>query len=207
MTVRVVVADDQALVRAGSVSLIRGPEGLEVVAEAADGDQAATAAREHHPDIVLMDVRMPGVDGLEATRRIANDDALQETKVVMLTTYELDEYVFEALRAGASGFLTKDVDSFAGSGPAPRRTDLLDALTRREIAVLELVGRGLSNDEIGGELHMSPLTAKTHVSRTLSKLGLRDRAQLVGSARSSCVASPRRTRCYLTPSSYSPSTQ
>jgi DNA-binding NarL/FixJ family response regulator len=157
-----------------------------------------------------MDVRMPGVDGLEATRRIANDESLQETKVVMLTTYELDEYVFEALRAGASGFLTKDVaadelraglrvvasgqallspsvtrrvvDAFAGGRPAPRRTDLLDALTQRERDVLELVGKGLSNDEIGGELHMSPLTAKTHVSRTLSKLGLRDRAQLVVAA-------------------------
>ena len=211
MTVRVVVADDQELVRAGFVSLITGAEDLEVVAEAADGAQAVAAACEHHPDVVLMDVRMPGVDGLEATRRIANDESLQETKVVMLTTYELDEYVFEALRAGASGFLTKDVaadelraglrvvasgqallspsvtrrvvDSFAsGTSATPREPERLDALTDREREVLELVGRGLSNGEIGEHLYMSPLTAKTHVSRIMSKLGARDRAQLVVAA-------------------------
>jgi DNA-binding NarL/FixJ family response regulator len=154
-----------------------------------------------------MDVRMPGVDGLEATERITGDDALIGTRVVMLTTYELDEYVFAALRAGASGFLTKDVaaeelraalrivaagqallspsvtrrvvDAFAGGAATPRSPERLEVLTQREREVLELVGGGLSNDEIAADLYMSPLTAKTHVSRILSKLGVRDRAQLV----------------------------
>jgi DNA-binding NarL/FixJ family response regulator len=210
MTISVVVADDQELVRAGFASLIAAAEDLGVVAEAADGAAAIVAAQEHRPDVVLMDVRMPGMDGLEATQHITGDDALSETRVVMLTTYELDEYVFEALRAGASGFLTKDVaaedlrsairvvaagqallspsvtrrvvDAFVRTRPIPKSSSRLNALTHRERDVLELVGRGLSNDEIADELHMSPLTAKTHVSRILAKLGVRDRAQLVVAA-------------------------
>ena len=207
MSITVVVADDQDLVRAGFVSLISAADDLAVVAEAADGAGAVAAAREHHPDIVLMDVRMPGMNGLEATERITKDDALIGTRVVMLTTYELDEYVFTALRVGASGFLTKDVaadelraalrivatgqallspsvtrrvvDAFAGGSATPRSPERLDVLTEREREVLELVGRGLSNHEIAAELYMSPLTAKTHVSRILSKVDARDRAQLV----------------------------
>jgi DNA-binding NarL/FixJ family response regulator len=178
-----------------------------VVAEAADGRDAVAAAQEHVPDVVLMDVRMPEMDGLEATRQITDDDSLSETRVVMLTTYELDEYVFEALRAGASGFLTKDVgaedlrtairvvasgqallsptvtrrvvDAFVRTRTIPKGASRLKVLTEREHDVLELVGGGLSNDEIAASLHMSPLTAKTHVSRILAKLGVRDRAQLV----------------------------
>lgn len=208
MTLRVVVADDQALVRAGFVSLLDAADDITVVAEATDGSEAVAAATEHRPDVVLMDVRMPGTDGLVATRAITGDPALAATRVVVLTTYEMDEYVFEALRAGASGFLTKDVepddlreavrtvaagqallspsvtrrvvDSFAsGTSSTPRRPERLEVLTDREREVLELVGRGLSNDEIGTQLYMSPLTAKTHVSRIMSKLAARDRAQLV----------------------------
>jgi DNA-binding NarL/FixJ family response regulator len=207
MSVRVVVADDQALVRAGFASLIAAVEDLTVVAEAADGHEAVAAVRAHRPEVVLMDVRMPRLDGLAATRIITEDHALTGTRVVMLTTYELDEYVFEALRAGASGFLTKDVgadelrdavravaagqallspsvtrrvvDAFAAGRSAPTAPERLQLLTERERDVLELVGRGLSNDEVAGQLYMSPLTAKTHVSRILSKLGARDRAQLV----------------------------
>lgn len=208
MTLRVVVADDQALVRAGFVSLLDAADDITVVAEATDGSEAIAAATAHLPDVVLMDVRMPGTDGLVATRSITGDPALAATRVVVLTTYEMDEYVFEALRAGASGFLTKDVepddlrdavrtvaaghallspsvtrrvvDSFAsGTSSTPREPERLDVLTDREREVLELVGRGLSNDEIGQQLYMSPLTAKTHVSRILSKFAARDRAQLV----------------------------
>ena len=207
MTLHVVVADDQALVRAGFVSLLDAADDITVVAEATDGAEAVAATRAHRPDVVLMDIRMPGTDGLDATRQITADASLAATRVVVLTTYELDEYVFEALRAGASGFLTKDVepedlraavrtvasgqallspsvtrrvvDAFATGTSVPRAPERLDALTDREREVLELVGRGLSNDEIGTALYMSPLTAKTHVSRIMSKLAARDRAQLV----------------------------
>jgi len=207
MTIRVVVADDQALVRAGFVSLVSSADDLEVVAEATDGAEALAAVHAHHPDVVLMDVRMPTMDGLIATRAISQDESLEGTRVLMLTTYELDEYVFEALRAGASGFLTKDVepadlreairvvatghallspsvtrrvvDAFAGGSATPRSPERLEVLTGREREVLELVGRGLSNDEIAERLYLSPLTAKTHVSRMIGKLGVRDRAQLV----------------------------
>lgn len=205
--IRVVVADDQALVRAGFVSLLSAAADLAVVAEAADGDEAVTAVRAHHPDVVLMDIRMPGLDGLAATRTITADDALAGVRVVMLTTYELDEYVFEALRAGASGFLTKDVeanelrdavrvvasghallapsvtrrvvDAFATRPAPPASPERLGVLTGREREVLELVGRGRSNEEIAEQLYMSPLTAKTHVRRILAKLDARDRIQLV----------------------------
>jgi DNA-binding NarL/FixJ family response regulator len=207
VSVRVLVADDQALVRAGFVSLLSAADDLTVVAEAADGHEAVAAARAHHPDVVLMDVRMPHLDGLAATRQIAEDASLQDVHVMMLTTYEVDEYVFDALRAGASGFVTKDiradalrdairvvaagqallspsvtrrvVNAFAARPSTSSAPDRIQALTDRERDVLELVGLGLSNDEIGRQLHMSPLTAKTHVSRILAKVGARDRAQLV----------------------------
>jgi DNA-binding NarL/FixJ family response regulator len=205
--IRVVVADDQALVRAGFVSLLSAADDLTVVAEAANGHEAVAAARAHHPDVVLMDVRMPHLDGLAATRAITEDPSLADVRVIVLTTYELDEYVFEALRAGASGFVTKDtranelrdavrvvasgqallspsvtrrvIDAFTARSVTTATPDRLEALTDRERDVLELVGRGLTNQEIAGQLHMSPLTAKSHVSRILAKLGARDRAQLV----------------------------
>jgi DNA-binding NarL/FixJ family response regulator len=209
MPVRVLLADDQALVRAGFRALLEAEDGLEVVAEAADGESAIAAAREHAPDVVLMDIRMPRLDGLEATAAITADPALAGTRVLVLTTFELDEYVFGALRAGASGFLLKDVEPAdllaairvvaageallaprvtrrlieafaarpAASLPADQRA--LDELTTREREVLALVGAGLSNQEIAERLVVSPLTAKTHVSRLFMKLGVRDRAQLV----------------------------
>ncbi|MGK5684331.1 response regulator transcription factor [Actinoplanes sp. URMC 104] len=208
--ISVLLADDQLLVRAGFRALLNAEEDIEVVAEAADGLEAVAKARQTAPDVVLMDIRMPGVDGLEATRRIAADPALSGTRVVILTTFELDEYVFEALRTGASGFLVKDTEpvelirgvravaagdgllspsvtrrvigEFAGGshGRAPATPPAaLDQLTDREREVLVLVAEGLSNDEIAARLVISPATAKTHVSRTMIKLGARDRAQLV----------------------------
>jgi DNA-binding NarL/FixJ family response regulator len=212
--ITVLLADDQALVRAGFRALLNAEPDIEVVAEAGDGLQAVALAAQTRPDVVLMDIRMPGVDGLEATRRIAADPALGGTRVVILTTFELDEYVFEALRTGASGFLVKDTEpvellrgvravaagdallspsvtrrvigEFATPGgrgrPAlpPEETERrLAQLTEREREVLVLVGEGLSNDEIAARLVISPATAKTHVSRTMIKLGARDRAQLV----------------------------
>ncbi|WP_030607789.1 response regulator [Streptomyces fulvoviolaceus] len=208
MTVRVVLADDQTAVRAGFRALLDLTDDLVVVAEAADGAQAVEAVRLTRPDVVLMDVRMPGVDGLEAIRRIAADPALDVVRVVVLTTYEIDAYVFEALRHGAAGFLLKDIEPddlraairtvAAGQGllaPAVTRAvveefarlkspeaagaERLAVLTGREREVLTLVAAGLSNEEIGRDLRMSPLTAKTHVSRAMTKLGARDRAQLV----------------------------
>jgi len=211
MAIRVLLADDQALVRAGFRALLDAEDDLEVVAEAADGQVAVAAAREHAPDVVLMDVRMPRQDGLEATAAITADPALADTRVVVLTTFELDEYVFGALRAGASGFLLKDVEPAdlltairvvaageallaprvtrrlieafaarpAAALPADGRVVVLEELTSREREVLGLVGAGLSNQEIAERLVLSPLTAKTHVSRLFMKLGVRDRAQLV----------------------------
>lgn len=207
--IRVLVADDQALVRSGfSVLLASDPE-LEVVGEAADGAEAVAVAHETRPDVVLMDIRMPGVDGIEATRRIVADQATTGTRVLVLTTFDLDEYVFRALRAGASGFLLKDTEpadllaairivaegesllspritsmlvaEFAGR---PEPDSLIDAaalglLTDREREVLALVGRGRSNAEIAEDLYVSVATAKTHVSRVMTKLAARDRAQLV----------------------------
>ena len=202
------IADDQALVRAGFSALLEAEDDLEVCGEASDGEEAVRLARALAPDIVLMDVRMPRMDGLEATAAITSDARLADTKVVVLTTFELDEYVFGALRAGASGFLLKDLETadllsairVVNDGEAllaPRVTrrlieafarspernlvtpPSLDELTAREREVLALVGAGLSNAEIADRLVLSPLTAKTHVSRLLMKLGARDRAQLV----------------------------
>jgi DNA-binding NarL/FixJ family response regulator len=207
VTIRVAIADDQALVRAGFVSLLNNADDLTVVGEAADGVEAVDVVRCSRPDVMLMDIRMPVVDGLAATRTIVADPELSATRVVVLTTYELDEYVFEALRIGASGFLSKDVepddlrnavrivaaghallapsvtrrvvDAFAAAVPAPKEPERLEALTDREREVLALIAQGLSNDELAARLIMSPLTAKTHVSRILTKLAARDRAQLV----------------------------
>lgn len=206
---RVVIADDQALLRGGFRALLESASDIEVVAEAADGAEAVEAARRHRADVVLMDIRMPRVDGLEATRRIAGDPALSGVKVLIVTTYETDEYVYEALRSGASGFLLKDtepaeligavrvvargdallspsvtrrlIQDIAGraAGQLPRKPNALNGLTEREREVVALVAQGLSNDEIAAKLFLSPLTAKTHVSRAMSKLDARDRAQLV----------------------------
>jgi len=213
--ITVELVDDQGLVRAGFRALLDAEEDIAVIAEAADGEAAVALAREHRPQIVLMDVRMPRLDGLAATAQITGDPKLAGTRVVVLTTFELDEYVFGALRAGASGFLLKDVEPIdliaavrvvaggeallaprltrrlieafvARGGPGPASPGLaatpapkLDALTPREREVLALVGRGHSNAEIAEALVLSPLTAKTHVARLFSKLGARDRAQLV----------------------------
>ncbi len=208
LTISVLIADDQALVRAGFSALVDAEDDFEVRGEAADGEEAVRLAKELRPDIVLMDVRMPRMDGLEATAQITADERLASTRVVVLTTFELDEYVFGALRAGASGFLLKDLETadllsairVVNDGEAllaPRVTrrlieafarsperalaapPALGELTAREREVLALVGAGLSNREIADRLVLSPLTAKTHVSRLLMKLGARDRAQLV----------------------------
>ena len=206
MTVRVVVADDQELVRSGFSMIIDAQPDLTVVGEAADGDEAVELARTARPDVVLMDVRMPGCDGIEATRRIAGPDVTEPVKVVILTTFDLDEYVYEALRAGASGFLLKDVrredlvhavrvvaggdallapsvtrrlvEDFARR-PASAPPARVEVLTPREQEVLELIGRGLNNTEIGEQLVVGEATVKTHVGRVLMKLGLRDRVQAV----------------------------
>ncbi|MEQ3552065.1 response regulator transcription factor [Pseudonocardia nematodicida] len=217
--IRVLLADDQALVRSGFRALLGSQPDLEVVAEAADGAQALTVAREHRPDVVLMDIRMPGTDGLTATREITADAALSGTRVIVLTTFTEDSYVFEAIRGGASGFLVKDSEPadlikairvvHAGEAllaPAVTRSLIaefaarsrggpaggaqLDLLTDREREVLAEVAAGLSNEEIAGRLHMSPTTAKTHVSRAMTKLGARDRAQLVVLAYESGLVRP-----------------
>jgi len=221
--ITVELADDQALVRAGFRALLDSEEDITVVAEAADGREAVDLARCNRPDIVLMDIRMPGLDGLQATARLTGDPALAGTRVVVLTTFELDEYVFGSLRAGASGFLLKDVEPadliaavrvVAGGEAllAPKLTrrlieafvaqergatvspelesGRLDELTPREREILALVGRGLSNAEIAARLVLSPLTAKTHVARLFTKLGARDRAQLVVTAYESGLVVP-----------------
>lgn len=207
-TVRVLLADDQTLVRAGFRLILERDGSIEVVGEADDGARACELARRLQPDIVLMDIRMPVQDGLEATRAIVTDPRTADVRVVVLTTYEADDYVFDALRAGASGFLLKDVEPdqlreavhvvaggqallsprvtrtviaefAAGADRRPKQPERLDVLTEREREVVGLVAEGLANDEIGRRLFMSPATAKTHVSRALTKLGARDRAQLV----------------------------
>jgi DNA-binding NarL/FixJ family response regulator len=216
--IRVVLADDQALVRAGFRALLDAQPDIEVVGEAADGADAVRVAVRERPDVVLMDIRMPGVDGLEATRQIASDERLVDVHVVILTTFDLDEYVFEAIRAGASGFLVKDtepveliqavrvvargdallsagvtrrlIEEFANRAKEPRLSPQLDLLTEREREVMALVGAGLTNEEIAERLFMSPATAKTHVSRAMVKLGARDRAQLVVFAYESGLVRP-----------------
>jgi DNA-binding NarL/FixJ family response regulator len=223
--IRVLLADDQALLRAGFRMLIETAADMRIVAEAANGGHAVALAREHCPDVVLMDLRMPEVDGLTAARRITTDPALAAVRVVVLTTFDDDETVFSALRAGASGFLVKDVEpsdllhairvvargdallapsvtralisaftarSPAAGPPAARLTPspAVAALTERERQVVALVAAGLSNDEIASELIVSPLTAKTHVSRAMTKLAARDRAQLVVIAYASGLAAP-----------------
>ncbi|MEU2548055.1 response regulator transcription factor [Streptomyces roseolus] len=220
--IRVVLADDQTLVRAGFRSILSDEDDIEVAGEAGDGAAAVALAAELRPDVVLMDIRMPVLDGLEATRRITADPRLDGVKVVILTTFDEDEHVYGALRGGASGFLVKDTEpmellhavrvvargdaliapavtrrliaEFAGrADPSGRRPDpapRLDALTDREREVLGLVGAGLSNDEIAGRLVLSPATAKTHVSRIMTKLGVRDRAQLVVLAYESGMITP-----------------
>ncbi|MFJ8882433.1 response regulator [Streptomyces sp. NPDC102402] len=202
MTISVLLADDQALVRAGFRSLLGRAKSLAVVGEAASGAEAVRQAALVRPDVVLMDIRMPGMDGIEATRRILAE--LPTAKVIILTTFDTDEHVFEALQAGASGFLTKEVepaelrravevvasgDSLLSPGVTrrvierfahrPRPAATLRALTARENEVVRLVAEGLSNDEIAAALVISPLTVKTHISRAITKLGLRDRVQLV----------------------------
>ncbi|MER7954597.1 response regulator transcription factor [Streptomyces sp. NPDC096030] len=216
--IRVLLADDQSLVRAGFRALLDAQPDIEVAGEAADGEAAVAMTRELRPDVVLMDIRMPLLDGLAATRRITGDPGLGAVKVVMLTTFELDEYVFEAIRSGASGFLVKDtepeellravravvhgdallspgvtrrlIEEFAARSKPPAELSGLDGLTEREREVMALVGIGLSNEEIARRLVVSPLTAKTHVSRTMVKLGARDRAQLVVLAYESGLVRP-----------------
>ncbi|WP_243063159.1 response regulator transcription factor [Humibacter sp. RRB41] len=216
--IRVVLADDQQLVRAGFRALLDHEPDIEVVGEAATGKAAVAMVRRERPDVVLMDIRMPDGDGLWATDELARDPALDDVHVVIVTTFELDEYVAEAIRAGASGFLVKDTEpvelirsvrvAAAGeallspgvtkrllarlaSTPRPEVTaSVLEPLTDREREVLALVAEGLSNTEIGARLFMSPLTAKTHVSRILSKLGARDRVHLVVLAYESGLVTP-----------------
>jgi DNA-binding NarL/FixJ family response regulator len=208
--IKVVLADDQELVRAGFRALLDAQDDLEVVGEAADGRQAVAAAAGLRPDVVLMDIRMPESDGLAATREIAGTPGLDGVKIIILTTFELDEYVFEAIRAGASGFLVKDtrpadlieavrvvaggdallspsvtrrlIAEFATRAKSPPDSAALHELTGREREVMALAATGLTNDEIGARLVVSPATAKTHVSRAMIKLGVRDRAQLVVAA-------------------------
>ncbi len=216
--ITVVLADDQALVRAGFRSLLDAQEDIEVVGEAGDGEEALRLAAELRPDVVLMDIRMPGVDGLAATRQIAEDERLAGVRVVILTTFGLDEYVFEAIRSGASGFLVKDteprelvqavrvvaggdallspsvtrrlIQEFAARAREPQSLEGLEELTDREREVVALVAEGLSNDEIAARLFLSPATAKTHVSRAMGKLRARDRAQLVVIAYESGLVRP-----------------
>jgi DNA-binding NarL/FixJ family response regulator len=216
--IRVLLADDQALVRAGFRALLDAQEDIEVIGEASDGEQAARLARQLAPDVVLMDIRMPGTDGLAATQQITADPQLAGVRVVILTTFELDEYVFEAIRSGASGFLVKDTEpdelvqavrvvaggeallspsvtrrliaEFAARAKQPYDAGGLRELTDREQEVLALVGDGLSNHEIAKRLYVSPATAKTHVSRAMIKLQARDRAQLVVIAYESGLVRP-----------------
>jgi DNA-binding NarL/FixJ family response regulator len=216
--IRALLADDQALVRAGFAALLDADDGIEVVGEARDGEEAVRLARSLRPHVVLMDIRMPGLDGLAATRMIADDEQLSAVHIVILTTFDLDEYVFEAISAGASGFLVKDTEpveliravrvaasgdallspgatrrliaEFATRAKQPQPTPGLDALTDREREVTRLVAAGLSNDQIAERIHVSPATAKTHVSRAMIKLNARDRAQLVVFAYESGLVRP-----------------
>jgi DNA-binding NarL/FixJ family response regulator len=205
--ISVVLADDQALVRAGFRALLDAEDDIRVVGEAEEGHEAIRLARALEPDVILMDIRMPGMDGLAATKEITSDDSLGDVRVVMLTTFDLDEYVFEALRSGASGFLVKNTEpaelirgihvvadgdallspgvtrrlvaEFAARAKKPKSSASLASLTEREREVVALVAEGLSNAEIAARLFVSPSTAKTHVSRAMIKVAARDRAQLV----------------------------
>ena len=217
--IRVLLADDQALIRSGIRSLLEAEDDIEVVAEAADGQQAIALAVQHRPDIALVDIQMPVLDGIEATRQIVADERLASVRVVILTNYGLDEYIFRALRAGASGFLLKDtqpaellqalrvavrgdsllspavtrrlISEFVARPPDVLAAAGMESLTNREREVVALVARGLNNDEIADAMVLSPATAKTHVSRAMIKLGARDRAQLVVFAYQSGLVSPR----------------
>lgn len=216
--IRVLLADDQRLVRAGFRSILEDEDDIAIVGEASDGEEAITRARELRPDVLLMDIRMPNVDGLEAARRIAADPALADVRVVILTTFDLDDYIYGALRAGATGFLVKDTEpeeliqavrvaargdalispsitrrliaEFAGRVKQPEPNPRLNGLTEREREVMQLVAGGLTNDEIAARLVLSPATAKTHVSRIMTKLDVRDRSQLVVLAYESGMVSP-----------------
>lgn len=218
--IRVLLVDDQALVRGGFAAILGAQPDIEVVGEAADGRQALDSVRRLRPDVVLMDIRMPNLDGLEATRQLAADRDLDGVKVIMLTTFEMDEYVFESLRSGASGFLVKHCDpadlaqavrvvsagdsmlspsvtrrlvsEYARHAKEPTASPAVDlsALTAREKEIVGLVGQGLSNDDIAGKLFLSPATVRTHVNRAMTKLAARDRAQLVVFAYESGLVRP-----------------
>ncbi|WP_405799678.1 response regulator [Streptomyces sp. NBC_01506] len=222
MTIRVIIVDDQAMVRAGFAALLSAQADIDVVGEAPDGRQGIDVSRRTHPDVVLMDVRMPEMDGLAAARALLDPPVgvVHRPKVLMLTTFDVDDYVYEALRAGASGFLLKDappadlisavrvvaageallapsvtrrlIADFAQQRPAPRkdRSLRLKGLTPRETEVLELIARGLSNQEIADHLVLAEQTVKTHIGRVLAKLGLRDRAQAVIFAYESGLVAP-----------------
>ncbi|MFF5986080.1 response regulator [Prauserella flavalba] len=220
--IRVLLVDDQPLIRSGFRALLDIEDDIEVVAEAADGAEGLALAKRHLPDVALIDIQMPVVDGIEATRRIAADRALAEVHVVILTNYGLDEYVFNALRAGAAGFLVKDIrpedflhavrvaargdallapsitrrliDRFVSQPPSTGTDTALNELTNREREAVALVARGLSNDEIAERMVISPVTAKTHVNRAMTKLHARDRAQLVVLAYESGLVAPREAR-------------
>ena len=219
--IRVLLADDQPLIRGGFRALLDAEDDIEVVGEAADGHAAVALAAEHAPDVALMDVQMPILDGIEATRRIAADPRLAGVRVVILTNYGFDEHVYNALRAGASGFLVKDIEpadllhavritargdallapaitrklisEYVSRPPDRQVADALGELTNREREIVALVARGLSNDEIATRMVISPTTAKTHVSRAMTKLHARDRAQLVVLAYESGLVVPRST--------------
>lgn len=223
MTVRVVLVDDQALIRAGFRMILGAEQDIEVVGECADGTQAIDSVKRLKPDVVLMDIRMPEMDGIEATRRIVTADGGPAVRVLMLTTFDMDEYVYDALRAGASGFLLKDVpadqliqgirlvaageallapsvtrrliEEFSKGPPAAQqRPAALEELTARELEVFTLIARGMSNHEIAEELVVSDTTVKTHVARVLMKLGVRDRVQAVVLAYESGLVAPGQAR-------------
>ncbi|MET7788210.1 response regulator [Streptomyces sp. 900116325] len=221
-TIRVLIVDDQALMRAGFRALLDAEDGIEVIGEAADGRQGVELARLHIPDVALVDVQMPLMSGIEATRRIADDPQLAGVHVVILTNYGLDAYVFDALRAGAAGFLLKDTEpaelvqairvaargdallspavtrrligEFVSRPPDRATAPGFETLTRREREVSALAARGLTNEEIAAHMVISPFTAKTHISRAMTKLGARDRAQLVVFAYESGLVAPRDPR-------------